>query len=266
MGGGVSPVIIELNQRKARLSLAEAAKTLVHSHAHGVLSTLGTDGGFPFGSVIDYVACDNGDVVTLLSRHAEHFRFLQADPKASLLINPLLCEHDARSSPRVTLQGEARQSAKTDDWIGIYLERHPNADEYIHREDMVLFHLEVSSVRYIAGEGKVGWLDPEQYLNAQPDPLGNHAQWLSYFLTEEYAPQLAAVARHLYGIRGSRECAVLHIDRYGFDMTCRGEDDSKSLRINFGKPVSDETAFMRAARRLFARAKEASPVRPVRQL
>lgn len=260
-------MIIQFEQRKTKLSAAEAAKTLVHSHAHGVLSTLGTDGGFPFGSVVDYAALENGDVVVLLSCHAEHHRFLQASPIAALLINPLLCEHDARSSPRITLQGSAASSTKSDDLINLYLERHPGADEFIRRDDLVLYRLEVQSIRYVGDGGEVSWIDMDQYLSAQPDPLGNHAQWLSFFLTEEYAKQLGSVARHLFAMPGQQECTVQHIDRYGFDMICRDkEGNGKTVRVNFERPCDDETAFMRAARQLFGKAKEAAAIRPAKLL
>lgn len=267
LGACVTEMIIPFEQRKTDLSAAEVAKTLVHSHGHGVLSTLGTDDGYPFGSVVDYAALDNGDVVVLLSRGAEHFRFLQVDSRASLLINPLLCEHDALSSPRITLQGLAGSTLKSDELVHLYLDRHPSSDEFISRDDLALFRLRVESIRFVGEGGAVSWVDMEQYHSAQPDPLGSHAQWLSFFLTEEYAKQLSSVARHLYGQRGPQECTVQHIDRYGFDMVCRGEDTpGTTVRINFERPCDDETAFMRAARALFGKAKDAAALRPAKLL
>ena len=260
-------MIIPFEQRKTNLSAAETAKTLVHSHSHGVLSTHSTDDGYPFGSVVDYAALDNGDVIVLLSCCAEHFRFLQADSRASLLINPLLCEHDARSSPRITLQGSATDTAKTQALIHLYLDRHPSSDEFLERDDLALFCLSVESIRFVGEGGSVSWVDMEQYRSAQPDPLGSHAQWLSFFLTEEYAKQLASVARHLHGLRGPQECTVQHIDRYGFDMVCRSENKpSKTVRIHFERPCDDETAFMRAARALFGKAQDAASLRPAKLL
>jgi len=70
-------------------AFAERARTLVYLGRTGSLSTLSRkQPGFPFGSVMPYGLDDHGRPIFLISTMAMHTQNLQADPRASLLVNP----------------------------------------------------------------------------------------------------------------------------------------------------------------------------------
>ncbi|MDJ0656967.1 MAG: pyridoxamine 5'-phosphate oxidase family protein [Xanthomonadales bacterium] len=235
-------------------TVAELAKTLVHYHYHGVISTLATDGGYPYGSVIDYLPLSQGDVVVLLHEKAEHYRYLSANPKASLLVNAHLAEHEALHIPRVTLLGEARAIEDGQELVRDYLVRHPDAEPYISLDGLHFFQLDVSGARYIAGSGRAVWLDATDYRAASPDPLGDEAPWLVQDLNEHRHNDLVLIARNLREQEWVEEARVVSVDRLGFDMICHGQGTRHAIRVGFDSAASDRKAFDQACRKLVARA------------
>src|SRR5882762_8671690 len=84
----------------------ESIRALLEQESNGVLATLSARrDGWPFASVAPYAVTEAGEPVLLLSRLAEHTRNLQADSRASLLVQ----DHDSLSDPqagaRITILG-----------------------------------------------------------------------------------------------------------------------------------------------------------------
>lgn len=233
---------------------AEAAKTLVCCHSHGVLSTLSTDGGYPFGSVVDYVPLEQGDVVVLLNERAEHFRYIRANPKSSILINPHLAEHEATLVPRVTLLGKMLGRAGSQELVDAYLTRHPDAEEYIEDDGLQFMQLDVTGVRFIQGASKAVWLDLVHYRHAAPDPLGNESPWLSHRLNHEFQEELLKIAHAMLGQSWAVEAGVASVDRYGVDLVLHGGEREQALRVSFEEMVSRPEAVTRQIQKLFERA------------
>ena len=154
-----------------QLTLAEAARTLVQQGTRATLSTLCDKSGVPYGSIVEIAPTDDGSVVMLLSQLAEHRRFLDADPRASVLIAPDLHMDNALAKPRISLMGQASQIEASDEIRDHYLARHPAAEMYLSLGDFHFYQLQVTQARYIAGFGKMGWLNEGDYHNAQPDLL-----------------------------------------------------------------------------------------------
>ncbi|MEM7709141.1 MAG: DUF2470 domain-containing protein [Pseudomonadota bacterium] len=229
-----------------KLSVAELAKTLVHCHYHGVISTLATDGGYPYGSVIDYLPLSQGDVVVLLHERAEHFRYLSASPKASLLVNAHLAEHEALLIPRVTLLGEAQPAEDRSDLVRDYLKRHPDAEPYINLEGMRFFQIDVRGVRYIAGSGRAVWVDAMDYRKAKPDPLGEDAPWTMHQMNDHYSDELAAIGRGVSGLDWPEAGRVVSLDRFGFDLVCTAGERRHAVRVSLPQPAYNRQEFEQA--------------------
>ncbi len=240
-----------------KLTIAEIAKTLVHFHYHGVISTIATDGGYPFGSVIDYLPLSQGDVVVLLHKRAEHHRYLKANPKASLLINASLSEHEVMDVARVTLLGEARQlePGTTSEIVEEYLERHPDAHGIIDTEDLEFFQLDVTGVRYIAGTNRAIWLEPTEYRQAAPDPLGEEAPWILHEINTARLDDLLNIAHNLVHHSWVERCKMVSIDRYGFDIISMGDNKRKASRLVLDEAVTDKSGFETQFLKLAARAR-----------
>ncbi len=155
----------ETRERRLRDAphLASAAWPLVRESRRGMLATLMKGSGFPFGSLVDLLPRENGDVVMFLSALAEHQHYLSRDPRASILIAPQLFEEDALARPRVTLIGRTEQETDRSRLVQPYLAAHPGAEHYIELPDFQFYRLYVEKVRYIAGFGEMGWVDGADY-------------------------------------------------------------------------------------------------------
>ncbi len=234
--------------------VAELAKTLVNFNYHGVISTIATDGGYPYGSVIDYLPLSGGDVVVLLNENAEHYRYLKANPRASLLINAHLAEHEALYTPRLTLLGEAKPMQDPSGLAEEYLKRHPDAREYIEQKGLSFFQLDVQGVRFIPGNGRAIWLDAVDYRAAKPDPLGEVAPWLIHELIDRHHTELVKIARNVLDQDYTDFCRVVSLDRLGMDVVCYGEEKQHAVRMAFDEPVANSEELHVQLKRLYARA------------
>lgn len=151
-----------------RDALAAEAKLLVGNAARGVLSTLSPDGGFPHASIVDVAPVDGGDVITLLSALAVHRKYAEADDRASILIAPYLGDEDAMMRPRITLVGHLVREEDRDLYREVYLAAHPEADVYLTMADFAFFRLRTERARYIAGFGRMGWLEGQELQIGDP--------------------------------------------------------------------------------------------------
>src|SRR3989441_12613410 len=94
---------------------AERARALIHLGRVGALSTLSRKHpGWPFGSVMPYALDDSGRPLFLISAMAMHTQNLQADPRASLLVNQTEAGADPLGASRLTLMGEITKVADED--------------------------------------------------------------------------------------------------------------------------------------------------------
>jgi len=152
-----------------RPALAREARDLIEAASQGILSTLDPEGGFPHASIIDVAAVDSGDLVTLLSRLAVHRKYAEADHRASILIAPHFGDDDAMQRPRVTLVGRLVQEDDRSTYRDRYLAVHPEAEMYLALPDFDFFRLHTERARYIAGFGRMGWLEKQDLRDGNSD-------------------------------------------------------------------------------------------------
>ena len=241
---------------KNRLNLAEAARTLVAVNSKGMLATLDREDGYPYGSVADYLPLADGDIVLLLSRLAEHQQNLAADQKASLLIAPALGDSDMMSQARVSLLGEISLENTKETYADGFLALHPGAEAYLHFDDFAFYRLNVKKVRYIAGFGHMGWLAGIAYHAASADPLGLAAESIIKHMNDDHEHNLIDYARAFAGFDWVESCAMTSIDRYGFELFCRGQGQAEMTRLVFDSPVTDPQQVRKIMVLLAQRARE----------
>src|SRR5688572_14519353 len=148
---------------------AERARTLVARISTGTLCTLALEpAGYPYGSFVT-VALDNGNPVFLISGLAEHTRNLERDSRASLLVAES-ASADPLANGRVTMLGLCKRvegdggSARA-----AFFAVHPNARYYADFRDFAFWMLDVDSVRYIGGYGRMSWISKADWQSAEPD-------------------------------------------------------------------------------------------------
>ncbi len=135
---------------------------LLREERDGVLATLSARrDGWPFASVAQYALTAEGDPIFLLSGLAEHTRNLDADSRASFIVQAP-GSADPLAAARVTLLGRAERIASANPTRSTlqerYLARHPQAVDYLQLTDFAFFVLRVAEARFVAGFGDMGWI------------------------------------------------------------------------------------------------------------
>ena len=105
----------------------------------------------------------------------------------------------------------------------------------------------------------MSWLNAEDYLTAEPDPLRSVAAGILSHMNQDHADALLAYARALARIPDASTATMTAVDRYGFDMAVTTPGGPKATRLAFDHEVStsDEVrkaavAMVKAARALLA--------------
>ena len=216
-------------------TFAERARTLVQQARLGTLSTHSRKaGGFPFGSLAPYGVDAAGRPTFLFSTMAMHTQNLLADPRASLLVAQTHWDEDPLAGARVTLVGRVTDIDAADRPAirDGYLSRHENARHWVDFEDFAFYRLDPTDLYYVGGFGSMGWVPADDYRAASPDPLADHAPGIIAHMNQDHADALVLYARVFGGVEAD-QATMLSVDRLGFRVRIRKNDEYRGLRINF---------------------------------
>src|SRR4051794_19060794 len=201
-------------------SHAERCRTLVASGTRGALSTLAADpAGYPYGSVASYGLDDRGNPLFFVSLMAEHTQNAMRDPRASLLVTePVPDGADPLASGRVTLLGLLSSVADDDRPVARdrYLAANPSAAYYIDFGDFTFYRLDVETIRYVGGYGRMSWVDAAGYAAAEPDPLAGAGAGIIEHMNADHVEAQVLFCRHLLGRTDTTDASMSAVDRYGF--------------------------------------------------
>jgi putative heme iron utilization protein len=226
---------------------AERARTLVEQPGVATTGTLSTQSiepaGYPYGSFVTF-ALDEGRPVFLISALAEHTKNLQSEPRCSLLVTEQQAGSpgDPLAYGRVTLVGTAARLSRDDDASAreAFLERHPNAAYYADFDDFGFWRMSVEAIRYIGGYGRMSWVEPEGWADAQADPLAPAAARIVEHMNEDHAETMALYCRTFSKAADTTAARMTGVDRYGFEMSATTGAGPRPIRLAFSEPV--ETA------------------------
>jgi heme iron utilization protein len=223
-------------------SHAERCRTLVAGATRGSLCTLAADPeGYPYGSVASYALDDAGNPLFFVSLMAEHTQNAIRDPRASLLVTEPVPEGaDPLASGRATLLGPLSAVEEIDRPAvrDRYLEANPTSAYYIDFGDFAFYRLDVRSIRYVGGYGRMSWVDPAAYAAAEPDPLAPAAAGIIEHMNVDHADAQVLYCRHLAGRPDTTEATMSAVDRYGFEMIAVGPNGRAAVRLGFPEPCS----------------------------
>ena len=238
---------------------AERSRTLVANGTRGSLSTLAVDpAGYPYGSVASYALDPRGNPLFFISLMAEHTQNAIHDARASLLvIEPAPEGADPLAFGRVTLLGllgavsdEERPAVRD-----AYLAANPSSGYYIDFADFGFYRLDVQSVRYVGGYGRMSWVDATSYAAAEPDPLAAAAAGIIEHMNADHADAQVLYCRHLAGRLETTEASMSAVDRYGFEMIAVGPSGRRAVRLGFPSPCSTGTEVREAMVAMVAEAR-----------
>lgn len=214
--------------------------------------------GTPYGSLVAF-ALDEDVPVLLLSGLAEHTRNLKRDPRASLLVAEDF-GNEALAAGRVTLLGVCRPLDDDRSARAAFLAAHPSAARYVDFDDFSFFALQVESVRYVGGFGRMSWIERDAWAAAEPDPLAPHARGIVDHMNDDHADALVAYARALGELPGATSAVMTGIDRHGFDLlVAESGGEERPLRLGFDAPVTTPADARRALVALVRSARERLP-------
>ena len=193
---------------------------------------------------------------------AEHTQNARRDPRASLLVaEPVPDGADPLASGRVTLLGLLsevdREGAQER-----YLVANPTAAYYIDFGDFVFYRLDVESIRYVGGYGRMSWVDAGRYAAAEPDPLAPFAAGIIGHMNADHGEAQVLYCRHLAARPDTTRATMSAVDRYGFEMVAEGPGGRAAVRLGFPEPCSTAGDVRRAMVAMVAEARRRTAARP----
>ena len=247
-------------------SHAERCRTLVACGTRGALSTLAAEPpGYPYGSVASYGLDDRGNPLFFVSLMAEHTQNAIRDPRASLLVTePVPDGADPLASGRVTLMGLLSTVAEPDRPTARdrYLEANPTAAYYIDFGDFTFYRLDVESIRYVGGYGRMSWVDPAAYAEAEPDPLVGEAAGIVEHMNADHGEAQVLFCRHLAGRPDTTEATMSAVDRYGFELVAVSPAGRAAVRLGFPQECTTGVEVRRAMVAMVADARASADAAP----
>jgi hypothetical protein len=238
---------------------AAAARGLVRAADRAALATLDRDGGGPSASLVLVAGAADGAPILLISRLAWHTRNLEADPRASLLIDGTAGFDQPLEGPRVTLLGRfdrldggpARDRARAR-----FLARHPDAALYADFGDFGLWRMTVWTAHLVAGFGRIRTIDGPDLLPPVDDAeaLAAAEREVVEHMNDDHADAVDLYAGRLLGQAGEG-WRMTGIDPEGADLRRGGA----VARLPFDKRATTPEEARVELVRLVKRARAAGP-------
>lgn len=147
---------------KSSIPPAQQVRELLRAADRGALATALPAAAYqawPYASLVLVAVAADGSPILMLSDLSEHAKNIAADNRVSLLIDGTAGRKDPLTGPRVTLLGRAMRS-KDADLKARFLARQPAAKLYAGFGDFHVYRVEVTRAHFVAGFGRIHWLDP----------------------------------------------------------------------------------------------------------
>jgi heme iron utilization protein len=247
VNGGFMPTEEQLASDNAREGdpAADARRWLLDGNS-ATLATLSADPlcvGYPFCSVVAYALDGRGRPIIQIASIAAHTKNVCADNRVSLFLQapPTDGHGDAQAHWRITVVGRLQPVAVDDqpEAMARLSERVPKALAYANTHDFQLWQLEIEHVRYIAGFGRICWIEGNEVMR---DPhgagLGEAAPGAIAHMNDDHASSMIDMCSGLYGVVPKR-AAMTAIDRTGFLITTMGPPSL--LHFSFGREIDAES-------------------------
>lgn len=208
---------------QGKITLADAARSLIRRTDAGVLSTHSVElQGYPFGSLTPFVASHEGRPVIFISSLAQHTKNLLADSRLCLTVfDP--AEKDKQASTRVSIMGDG--ALVPENQLETLAERYfaffPASRQHAGTPDFQFYWIEPYRVRFIAGFGRIHWLEKEGWLVPVPEWKDEEAALIQH-INESHANALVDMCRYYYETHP--KCAqMIAADPEGFHVRADGD-------------------------------------------
>ncbi|CAM9705194.1 unnamed protein product, partial [Hapterophycus canaliculatus] len=168
-----------------------------YSTGFGVLSTNSKSlDGYPSGSVVGFSLDDKGRPLFAFSSMSSHTGDLGDDSRASLTVTA--ANFKGAADGRVSLIGDVNRVPEEDlpSVREMYKKKHPNA-YWVDFGDFSLMRMDtIKAMRFIGGFAMAGQIEPEDYLNASPDPVAEFSTPISKHMNDDHSETTQAMIKH----------------------------------------------------------------------
>ena len=147
------------------------AINLLHSSRSGILSTISKKNkNYPFGSFATFVTARDRTIYFYFSDIAQHTINLKENPKACLTISKSISNEDVQNSQRLSLMGNIKSIKESNKEYckNKFHEFFPESKKYMNFHGFNFYQLEINSIRWIGGFGKIAWLETEDWKSKDP--------------------------------------------------------------------------------------------------
>ena len=252
--------IAENNSRKSENPAQNVLQWLIDV-GHGVLSTLAAKSeihNFPLSSVVPYAINKEGKPYILIASIAAHTRNLTTNPNSSLFVSYPNPSGDPQSHWRVCLVGKFKQvfvigndteSSSPDgfpvseDELELMLTRYraqvPSADAYLKTHNFSFWIMdEIISIRYIAGFGKICWIDGDEYLSTTVQTNFDDVKKESIeHMNDDHIDAMNDIYNAHYG-KSSSNVQMDDLDSRGIFLQCL--ETKHKVYIPYGKSIEKD--------------------------
>ena len=227
---------------------------------HGVLSTLSVKreiSNFPLSSVVPFAINDDGKPYILIASIAAHTKNLKANGDSSLFISHPQPEGDPQSYWRACLIGKFKEVTTADkppesthEMVHITAEEQetmltryrtqvPAADMYLKTHNFSFWIMdEIISIRYIAGFGKICWIDGQEYLSQIVQPnLDDVKSGSIEHMNDDHVDAMVDI----YNAHYEKSSEVVHmsnLDSRGIFLECK--ESNHHVYIPYGKTITSD--------------------------
>ena len=227
-----------------------AAKQFLRTARHGSLATLDPETGTPMASRISLASDAAGNPLFLISQLSGHFRALEQDARASILLGEP-GKGDPLAHPRITVFGTASkvEPQQRDALRARFLARHPKAELYVDFGDFAFWRLNLDGASFNGGFGKAYAMTRDDLIAPADDALQEMEQGAVEHMNDDHADAVSLYAR-VFANRQDGAWKLACIDLEGLDLTL----DDDVARVWFDPPLSSAEELRP---RLVALAKDA---------
>ncbi len=219
-------------------NIGTEARALLLRNYQGILSTNSLEmDGYPFGSVVPYCLDQTGTPIILISQIAQHTKNILADPKVSLITIEQGVD-DVQIGGRLTWIADVKtlQDEESEAAADRYYQYFPQSRNFHKVHDFDFYRLELVRARYIAGFGKIHWIEPEKILLANTFSVDQEQEMIEHMNSDHVEAMKIYCSTAKIEI-GEKDPQIAGIDSEGFHLRV----NEKIVRFNFSEPANTQT-------------------------
>lgn len=231
-------------------SIATKVRNFVVKNTWGVLSTISkAHDSFPFGSITPYDITERGRLVLHVSRIAQHYKNMTADPRACLTVAERFPGSRPQAFGRASIMLRLHEvpAPEQEAVRKRYRDRFPESRDYEQAHDFTLFRGTPERIRWIGGFGEIHWIEGGAFCEAEPDPLAYVSMSALDHMNVDHQAALRDLVRAHGGMDPSDKLIeMIDCSSRGFTLGVFGDNGRTDIPVSFDASV-DSLDALRAA-------------------